>query len=84
MGPAPTRKGFETFLSGLRKYTGGGVFAPGIEYVPSDFSSPTTEDCFIVARWLDSEDGWVPATGSGPKCYPDAKVYSTPALEQGN
>ena len=42
------------------------------------------QDCFTIARWQDSKGGWVQATQKFPFCYPDAKVYSSPALEQGN
>ncbi len=83
MGPSPTRKGLEDFLRGLRKHTAGGIMA-GTDYVPSDFTRPTAEQCFTVARWLDSENGWVEATDRFPFCYPDAKQYGTPALEEGN
>ena len=43
----------------------------------------TTADCTTVARWQDGK-GWVQATQKFPYCYPDAKVYSATALEQGN
>jgi hypothetical protein len=39
--------------------------------------------CTTVARWQDSKGGWVQATQKFPYCYPDAKVYGSPALEQG-
>ena len=83
MGPAPTRAGLEDYFRGLRKYTAGGIM-DGIEYVPIDYSKPTNEDCFSIARWLDDKGGWVQATDKFPFCYPDAKQYGTPALEQGN
>lgn len=84
MGPAPTRKGLEDYLRGLRRYTAGGILT-GHDYVsPADYSTPTTEDCFSLARWQDDKGGWVQATETFPFCYPDAKQYSTPALEQGN
>lgn len=83
MGAAPTRKGFEDYLRGLRKYTGGGI-STGLEYVPIDYAKPTNEDCFTIARWLDAKGGWVQATQKFPFCYADAHQYGTPALEQGN
>jgi len=83
MGPAPTRKGLEDYLRGLRKYTAGGILT-GLEYVPVDYAKPTNEDCFSIARWLDSKNGWVQATDKFPFCYADAKQYGTPAAEQGN
>ncbi len=83
MGPAPTRKGLEDYLRGLRKYSAGGIMT-GIEYVPANLDAPTREHCFSIARWQDSQKGWVEATGRFPFCYPDAKQYATPAAEQGN
>jgi branched-chain amino acid transport system substrate-binding protein len=84
MGPAPTRKGLEDYLRGLRKYTAGGVLT-GHDYVsPPDYSTPTAEDCFTIARWQDDKGGWVQATEKFPFCYADAKQFTAPALEQGN
>jgi branched-chain amino acid transport system substrate-binding protein len=84
MGPAPTRKGLESFLDGMRKYTANGLLT-GLDYhSPTDYSTPTAEDCFSIARWLDSKKGWVQATDKFPLCIADAKQYSAPALEQGN
>ena len=83
MGPAPTRKGLQDFLRGLRKYTGGGIHT-GLEYGTTDYSKPTAEDCFGMARWQDDKGGWVLATSAFPFCYPDAKQFTSPALEQGN
>jgi branched-chain amino acid transport system substrate-binding protein len=80
---APTRNGFEDFLRGLNAYSGGGVMAR-FGYKPVDYTTPTREECFTVARWLDSEGGWVQATNKFPYCVPDAKQYGVPALEQGN
>ena len=37
-----------------------------------------------IARWQDIKGWWVQATQKFHYCYPDAKVYSSPALEQGN
>ena len=82
-GAAPTRKGFEEFLNGLRRYTAGGVFLPGLDWSVTDPGARTEETCFTVARWLDDEGGWVQATDDAMHCYPDAKTYLTPALEQG-
>jgi branched-chain amino acid transport system substrate-binding protein len=83
MGAAPTRKGLEDYFRGLRKYTANGIMV-GLEYVPLDYSTPTAEDCFTIARWLDQQGGWVSATDKFPFCYPDAHQYASPALEQGN
>jgi len=83
MGPAPTRKGLEDFLRGLEKYSAGGIMT-GTQYKPLDYSRPTAEHCFTIARWQDDKGGWVEATNAFPFCYPDAKQYTTPAAEQGN
>ena len=83
MGPAPTRKGLEDHFRGLDGYTGGGLFV-GLDWRPTDYDAPTNEDCFTISRWRDDQNGWVLATESFPVCYPDAKQYSSPALEQGN
>jgi branched-chain amino acid transport system substrate-binding protein len=83
MGPAPTRKGLEDFLRGLDRYTAGGIMV-GMGWRPVDYGRPSTEDCFTIARWQDDRNGWVQATNRFPFCYPDAKQYGTPALEQGN
>jgi branched-chain amino acid transport system substrate-binding protein len=82
-GGSPTRKGWEDFLRGLRKYSGGGIMT-GLDYHPVDYTTPTREECFTVARWLDSEGGWVQATNKFPYCVPTAKQFGVPALEQGN
>ncbi len=82
MGPAPTRKGLESYLRGLDGYSGG-VFV-GLDWKPVDYGRPTNQDCFTIARWQDSKGGWVQATEKFPFCYADAKQYSSPALEQGN
>jgi branched-chain amino acid transport system substrate-binding protein len=81
--PAPTRKSLETFLRTMRNYTAGGINS-GLDYAPTDYDKPTNEDCFTIARWLDSKGGWVQATDKFPFCYPDAHQYGTPALEQGD
>ncbi len=79
MGPAPTREGLEDFFRGMRSYTAGGIFV-GLQWVPNDYNQP----CFSIARWLDSEGGWVTATSDFPFCYPEVRQYSTPALEDGD
>ncbi len=83
MGAAPTRKGFEDFLRSLKDYTGGGIMV-GFGFTPQDYEAPTRQECFTVARWLDSEGGWISATNKFPFCYPDAKQFAVRALEQGN
>lgn len=83
LGPTPTRKGFEDYLRGLRKYTAGGMMV-GLDWALADYSKPTAQDCFSISRWLDAKGGWVEATETFPVCYPDAKQYGTQALEQGN
>jgi branched-chain amino acid transport system substrate-binding protein len=83
MGAAPTRKGLEDFFRGLDRYTAGGIFV-GLDWRPEDYAAPTREDCFTIARWQDAKGGWVQATETFPFCYPDAKQYGSPALEQGN
>ena len=83
MGATPTRKGLEGFLRAQRKYTAGGLLG-GLDWQPINYDAATGEDCFTIARWLDDKGGWVQATNKFPFCYPDAKQYGTPALEQGN
>jgi branched-chain amino acid transport system substrate-binding protein len=83
MGTAPTRKGLEDFLRGLRLFTAGGILT-GLQYVPTDFEAATGRECFGVSRWLDNRGGWVQATSSFPFCYEDAKQFLTEPLEQGN
>ena len=82
MGGAPTRKGLEDHLRGLKRYNARGLSVP-FDYRTVDYSKPTGEDCFSVTRWQDSKGGWVDAGGKFPFCYPDAKIYSTPAAEDG-
>ena len=83
MGGSPTRKGLEDHLRSLNRYTANGLSAP-FDYRPVDFSKTTTmEDCFSISRWQDSKGGWADAGGKFPFCYPNAKVYTTPASEQG-
>jgi branched-chain amino acid transport system substrate-binding protein len=82
MGGAPTRKGLEDHLRSLNRYTARGLSVP-FDYRPVDYSKKTGEDCFSVTRWQDSKGGWVDAAGKFPFCYANAKIYSTPAAEQG-
>ena len=83
MGAAPTRKGLESYLNGLSSWTGNGVHT-GLQWKPVKWGPSTMADCITIARWQDSKGGWVQATQKFPYCYPDAKVYGSPALEQGN
>ena len=55
-----------------------GVFTPG------DFAAERVEQCFNIARWLDSEGGWTQASNPFPFCYPDAIQYFTPVQERGD
>jgi ABC-type branched-subunit amino acid transport system substrate-binding protein len=82
LGPAPTRKGLEGYLNGLTDWKGNGTHT-GLSWKPVSWGS-TMADCISIARWQDDKGGWVQATNKFPFCYPDAKVYSSPALEQGN
>jgi hypothetical protein len=83
MGAAPTRTGLEQWFRSLRAYSGDGVLV-GLEWTPEDYTRTRTEDCFDIHRWLDAKGGWVDATDKFPFCYPDAYLYLTKALEQGN
>jgi branched-chain amino acid transport system substrate-binding protein len=83
MGAAPTRKGLEGYLNGLSNWSGGGVHT-GLQWKPVKWGASTMADCITVARWQDNKGGWVQASSKFPYCYPDAKVYGSPALEQGN
>jgi branched-chain amino acid transport system substrate-binding protein len=84
MGAAPTRKGLEDFYRGMDRYTANGLLT-GLDYRQrAKPDASTAEDCFSIARWLDSENGWVEATDRFPFCYADAKQFTSPALEQGN
>jgi branched-chain amino acid transport system substrate-binding protein len=82
MGPAPTRDGFVEFLNTMPPNDAGGIMI-GREYHVPPYPQDRAEDCFHVVRWLDDQGGWVSASGF-PHCVPDAHVYYTPALEQGN
>jgi hypothetical protein len=83
MGAAPTRAGLENYLRAMRGFTADGILTV-LQYAPIDYTKPTREDCFGVARWLDDKGGWVEAAKSFPFCYPDAKQYTTDPNEQGN
>ncbi len=81
--PSPTRKGLVAYLNGLTEYHGDGLHV-GLDWGKGNTSASRVEDCFSVARWLDSAGGWTDATSKFPFCYPDAYQFSKPALEQGN
>jgi branched-chain amino acid transport system substrate-binding protein len=83
LGTAPTREGLMDGLDELVDYQADGILT-GIDYQDVDFTQETIEDCFTIGRWLDDEGGWVEATTEFPTCDAEAKLYSTPALEQGN
>ena len=75
MGAAPTRKGLEDWLMGLKNYTHDGLQTP-FDYVPQTTTQPTDEDCFTVAQWQDAKGGWVqtrrlrPRATPTPRCTP--------------
>ena len=77
MGAAPTRKGLETYLNGLRDYKGNGIDV-GLDWGKSRPAAPHVEDCFTIARWLDAKSGWTEATDKFPVCYPDAQQFTAP------
>jgi branched-chain amino acid transport system substrate-binding protein len=54
LGAKPTRAGFETWLRGVRDYTGGGFFGPRDWRLP-DYTKPATE-CTTIVQW-DSARG---------------------------
>ena len=84
MGPAPTRKGLEDFLDGLRKYTANGLLT-GLDYQSRPTTSkPTAEDCFTIARWLDAEERLGRSHRQVPVLLPRRQAVHRPALEQGN
>ena len=64
MGAAPTRKGLEDWLRGLRDYTANGLSVP-IDYTVRDYPNAPTDpsDCIAIAQWQDSK---IPAGSSGP------------------
>ncbi len=80
---SPTRKGFVSYLNGLKSYRADGMDV-GLDWGKTDPSATRINDCFTISRWLDSEKGWTEATNKFPYCVPDAFQFLTPALEQGN
>jgi branched-chain amino acid transport system substrate-binding protein len=80
---APTRKGFVSYLNGLRDWRADGTDV-GLDWGKTDPSASRVQDCFSIARWLDAKGGWTQATSSFPLCYPDAYQFLTPTEEQGN
>ena len=60
-----TRKGLEDYFRGLRNRTANGIMA-FLDGAPLDYSKPKAEDCFVVARWLDSDGGRTKATNRAP------------------
>ena len=80
---SPTRKGFVSYLNGLRSWKGDGIDV-GLDWGKVDPAATKVNDCFTISRWLDSENGWTEATNRFPYCVPDANQYLTPASEQGN
>ena len=76
MGAAPTRKGLEDWLRGLKGYTHNGM-QTAFDYQPIDYSQATLPDCITIAQWSDSSKGWVQRAGPDT-CYPDAKNYRPP------
>jgi branched-chain amino acid transport system substrate-binding protein len=83
MGPAPTRDGFVEFLNTMPPNDARGIMVHRRSYQVPPYPQDRAEDCFHMVRWLDDRGGWVSASGL-PHCVPDAHVYYTPALEQGN
>jgi branched-chain amino acid transport system substrate-binding protein len=80
---APTRKGFVSYLNGLKNWKGDGIDV-GLDWGKKDPSATRIEDCFTISRWLDAKNGWTEATSGFPYCVADAYQFLTPALEQGN
>jgi hypothetical protein len=85
MGPAPTRKGLEAWLSGLNGYTNGGLSVPE-DFIVKDYpNEPTaTNDCVSIAQWSDEQHGWIQRTGPQGDCYNDTFQYPTPASDRGD
>jgi branched-chain amino acid transport system substrate-binding protein len=83
MGASPTRVGLEKWLNALVQYKGNGIYV-GLDWGKSNPAATRVEDCFTIARWLDSKEGWTDATDKFPFCYPDAHQFLTKAAEQGN
>jgi hypothetical protein len=80
---APTRKGFVSYLNGLRDWKGDGIDV-GLDWGKTDPSASRVKDCFTISRWLDSKGGWTEATQGFPYCVPDAYQFFTKPSEQGN
>jgi hypothetical protein len=85
MGAAPTRKGLEDWLRGLKKYTANGLSIP-IDYVVKDYpNEPTANaDCTSIAQWQDSAHGWVQRTGPAGDCFDGTFQYPTKASDRGD
>jgi hypothetical protein len=83
MGGAPTRVGLEKWLNAQVRYKANGMFV-GLDWGKFDPTATRVEDCFSVARWLDSKGGWTEATDRFPFCVPDAHQFLSKALEEGN
>jgi branched-chain amino acid transport system substrate-binding protein len=83
MGPAPTRDGFVEHLNTMPPNDARGIMVHRRSYQVPPYPQDRDEDCFHMVRWLDDRGGWVSASAQ-PHCVPDAHVYYTPALEQGN
>jgi branched-chain amino acid transport system substrate-binding protein len=80
---APTRKGFVSYLNGLRDWKGDGIDV-GLDWGKTDPSASRVKDCFTISRWLDAKGGWTEATQGFPYCVPDAYQFFTKPSEQGN
>jgi branched-chain amino acid transport system substrate-binding protein len=83
-GAAPTRA---ALIDGLNARSEDVVFQDVLladPYQPVDFAAERVEHCLTIARWLDSEGGWVQATSPFPLCYPDAIQFFTPVGERGD
>ena len=85
MGPAPTRDGFIQYLDTMPANDAGGIMV-GTDFRPSSYhyDAATAKDCFAIARFQQSQGGWVAASSPFPFCYPDAHNVATTAREQGN
>ena len=85
MGATPTRAGYIDFLDRMEANDAKGIMV-GTDFRPGSYSytTPTSRDCFGVARWLDDRGGWVMASDPFPFCYDDARNVTTAAQEQGN
>ena len=85
MGAAPTRKGLEGYLNGLDGLARATACTSGLDWKPVNWCAKT------MARTASRSPAGRTARAAGcrptqkfPFCYPDAKVYGSPALEQGN